>query len=102
MPFISKAQQRFLESSGSPLTEDQKKEFEASTDFKNLPERKTTHYKHVSKIGTICLHKSCKKHTIDLDPTEEFHHKRRWRKSKCKECGGSKSRIMPTLMSEMS
>jgi hypothetical protein len=40
MPFKSKAQQRFLESKSSPLTEAQKREWESATDFKNLPERK--------------------------------------------------------------
>jgi len=39
MPFKSKAQQRFLESKASPLTEEQKKEWESATDFKKLPER---------------------------------------------------------------
>ena len=38
MPFQSKAQQRYLESKASPLTEGQKREFESATDFKSLPE----------------------------------------------------------------
>ena len=39
MPFKSSAQQRYLESSASPLTEAQKREFESATDFKKLPKR---------------------------------------------------------------
>jgi len=39
MPFKSKAQQRYLESSFSPLTEGQKREYEGATDFSKLPER---------------------------------------------------------------
>lgn len=39
MPFKSKAQQRFLESGASPLTDAEKREWEKSTDFKKLPER---------------------------------------------------------------
>ena len=42
MPFKSKAQQRYLESSASPLTEAQKREFEGATNFKRLPERVKT------------------------------------------------------------
>lgn len=42
MPFKSKAQQRYLESSASPLTAAQKKDFEKSTDFGKLPERAPT------------------------------------------------------------
>jgi hypothetical protein len=41
MPFKSAAQQRYLESDASPLTAKQKKEWESSTDFKSLPERKS-------------------------------------------------------------
>jgi len=37
MPFRSKAQQRFMESDSSPLTEDQKREWESATDFETLP-----------------------------------------------------------------
>ncbi len=40
MPFKSKAQQRYLESSASPLSESQKREWEGATDFKKLPEKK--------------------------------------------------------------
>jgi len=39
MPYKSKAQQRYLESSASPLTEEQKKEFRSATDFKRLPDK---------------------------------------------------------------
>lgn len=39
MPFKSKAQQRYLESSASPLTEGQKREFESATNFSKLPEK---------------------------------------------------------------
>jgi len=39
MPFKSKAQQGYLESKDSPLSEAQKREWEGSTDFKKLPER---------------------------------------------------------------
>lgn len=39
MPFKSQAQQRYLESSASPLTEAQKREWEGATDFKRLPKR---------------------------------------------------------------
>ena len=39
MPFVSKRQQRFLESKASPLTKAQKKEWEKSTNFKRLPEK---------------------------------------------------------------
>lgn len=39
MPFRSKAQQRYLESKASPLTDKQKREFEKSTNFKSLPEK---------------------------------------------------------------
>lgn len=42
MPFKSKAQQRYLESSASPLTEAQKREFESATDFSRLPARSKT------------------------------------------------------------
>ncbi len=42
MPFKSKAQQRYLESSSSPLTSGQKREFESATDFSRLPERSKT------------------------------------------------------------
>lgn len=38
MPYRSLAQQRYLESKDSPLTEDQKKEYRAATDFSKLPE----------------------------------------------------------------
>lgn len=37
MPFKSKAQQRYLESSASPLSEAQKQEWESATNFKDLP-----------------------------------------------------------------
>jgi hypothetical protein len=37
MPFKSKAQQRYLESSSSPLSASQKKEWEGATNFKTLP-----------------------------------------------------------------
>lgn len=40
MPFKSKAQQRYLESDASPLTEAQKREWESATNFKRLPARK--------------------------------------------------------------
>ncbi len=40
MPFKSKAQQRYLESSASPLSEGQKREWERATDFKKLPSKK--------------------------------------------------------------
>lgn len=40
MPFKSKAQQRFLESKASPLSEGQKKEWEEATDFSKLPAHK--------------------------------------------------------------
>jgi hypothetical protein len=40
MPFKSSAQQRYLESSASPLSESQKKEWESATNFSKLPERK--------------------------------------------------------------
>ena len=39
MPFKSVAQQRYLESSASPLTPAQKAEWEGATDFKKLPKR---------------------------------------------------------------
>ena len=39
MPYVSQAQQRFMESSDSPLSEEQKKEWRAATDFKSLPEK---------------------------------------------------------------
>ncbi len=39
MPFKSTAQQRYLESSASPLSEAQKREYESATDFKRLPKR---------------------------------------------------------------
>ncbi len=39
MPFVSKAQQRYLESKASPLSAAQKKEWEGATNFKNLPEK---------------------------------------------------------------
>jgi hypothetical protein len=39
MPYKSKAQQRYLESKASPLTQAQKEEFRAATDFKSLPEK---------------------------------------------------------------
>ncbi len=39
MPFSSKAQQRYLESKASPLSEKQKREYESATNFKTLPER---------------------------------------------------------------
>lgn len=38
MPYLSKAQQRYMESDSSPLSEAQKKEWRAATDFKSLPE----------------------------------------------------------------
>ena len=41
MPFSSKAQQRFMESKASPLSEKQKREWESATNFKTLPERVT-------------------------------------------------------------
>jgi hypothetical protein len=40
MPFVSKAQQRFMESKDSPLSENQKREWEGATNFKSLPEHK--------------------------------------------------------------
>jgi hypothetical protein len=40
MPYKSEAQQRYLESSASPLTEAQKKEWRGATDFDKLPARK--------------------------------------------------------------
>lgn len=39
MSFKSKAQQRYLESSASPLSESQKREWEGATNFKRLPEK---------------------------------------------------------------
>ncbi len=39
MPYKSVKQQRFMESSASPLSEKQKKEWRAATNFKTLPER---------------------------------------------------------------
>ena len=48
MPFRSKAQQGYLESSASPLTAAQKKDFEQSTtDYASLPEhiKPTAHVK---------------------------------------------------------
>jgi len=39
MPFRSKAQQRFMESKASPLSNSQKREWEAATNFKTLPEK---------------------------------------------------------------
>lgn len=39
MPFKSKAQQRYLESKASPLSESQKREYEGATNFKSLPEK---------------------------------------------------------------
>lgn len=39
MPYASKAQQRYLESDSSPLTEAQKEDFRSATDFKSLPEK---------------------------------------------------------------
>ena len=39
MPFKSKAQQRFMESKSSPLSESAKREWEGATNFKNLPEK---------------------------------------------------------------
>jgi len=38
MPFKSKAQQRYLESDDSPLSDEQKEEWESATDFSKLPE----------------------------------------------------------------
>jgi hypothetical protein len=38
MPYRSLAQQRFLESDKSPLSDKQKEEWRAATDFKGLPE----------------------------------------------------------------
>jgi hypothetical protein len=38
MPYSSKAQQRYMESDASPLTEAQKKEWRSATDFSSLPE----------------------------------------------------------------
>jgi len=38
MPYASRAQQRYMESKNSPLSEAQKKEWRAATDFKSLPE----------------------------------------------------------------
>ena len=40
MPFKSRAQQRFLESKGSPLSSGQKSEWASATDFSQLPEKK--------------------------------------------------------------
>ncbi len=39
MPYKSQAQQRYLESSSSPLSEAQKKEWRGATNFKRLPKR---------------------------------------------------------------
>ncbi len=39
MAYVSKAQQRFMESDASPLSEAQKKEWRGATDFRRLPER---------------------------------------------------------------
>jgi len=50
MPFKSKAQQRFLESSASPLTSAQKREWERATDFKRLPERKSMKTEHEAHV----------------------------------------------------
>jgi len=40
LPFKSKAQQRYLESSASPISEAQKREWESATNFSKLPEKK--------------------------------------------------------------
>ncbi len=39
MPYLSKKQQRFMESKASPLSAAQKTEWESVTNFKNLPEK---------------------------------------------------------------
>ncbi len=40
MPYKSVKQQKYLESDSSPLTQAQKEEWRAATDFKKLPEKK--------------------------------------------------------------
>lgn len=40
MPYVSKKQQRYLESKASPLTEKQKEDFRSKTDFAKLPAKK--------------------------------------------------------------
>lgn len=55
MPYKSEAQQRYLESDASPLTEAQKKEWRGATNFDKLPARKskgsTTRRRHVEIRG---------------------------------------------------
>lgn len=48
MPFVSKRQQRFMESASSPLSAAQKKDWESATNFKTLPERVTRGQKQIA------------------------------------------------------
>jgi len=40
----------------------------------------------------MCLR--CRKHTPDIESVEKVHHKRRFKSSKCPQCGAGKSRIL--------